>query len=49
MAKDKAGVSYTPPSNKPVTVGTRVKINTNNGPKPGTMGSGGYVIPHKKK
>jgi hypothetical protein len=49
MPKDKSGTSYTSPNNKPATYGTPVKINTSTGPKPGTMGSGNYVIPTKKK
>jgi hypothetical protein len=50
MAKAKAGVPYTPPNpRKPTTYGTPVKINTPSGPKPGTMGSGGYVSPKKTK
>jgi hypothetical protein len=49
MPKDKAGVPYVGPTKGPATPGTQVKINTPNGPKPGTMGGGGYVIPNNKK
>ncbi len=48
MAKDKAGVSYTPPTSKPPTSGTRVTIRKPEGPVKGTY-SGGYVTPDKKK
>lgn len=47
MPKDKSGTSYTGPTNKPATAGTKVTIHTDKGPKPGTMGGGGYVIPKK--
>lgn len=48
MAKDRTGQSYTPPSPKQATDGTRIKINTSNGPKDGTM-RGGYATFDKPK
>jgi hypothetical protein len=49
MAKDKAGIPYTPPSPKPATAGTRVTIHTPKGPTRGTMLGGGYVKPDQKR
>lgn len=45
--KDKGGTPYTPPTSKPATYGTKVTIHTPNGPKSGSMGSGGRVVPNK--
>lgn len=47
MPKDKGGVTYTGPTNKPATYGTNVTIHGPNGPRPGTMSGGGYVTPKK--
>jgi hypothetical protein len=48
MQKDKAGRPYTAAGNGPAKDGARVKIQTNNGPRPGTMRSG-YVVPDRDK
>lgn len=45
--KDKGSTPYTPPTSKPATYGTKVTIHTPNGPKAGSMGSGGRVVPNK--
>lgn len=47
--KDKGGTPYISPGPKSAPAGARVTISTNSGPKPGTMGSGGRVIPDKRK
>jgi hypothetical protein len=48
MPKDKAGTNYTGPTSKPANAGTKVTINTNSGPKSGTMVGDGCVVPNKK-
>ncbi|HEY2233244.1 MAG TPA: hypothetical protein VGK01_07175 [Candidatus Angelobacter sp.] len=47
--KDITGVPYSSPGNKPAGAGTKVTIHTDKGPKPGTMGGGGYVKPGTKR
>jgi hypothetical protein len=46
--KDRSGINYSVPGNRPAADGAKVKITTNNGPVPGTM-KGGHVVPDKKK
>ena len=45
--KDAGGIIYTPPApNAPPLYGTPVTIHTPSGPKQGTIGPGGHVVPN---